>query len=84
MLDEELRIPGGSDKNFLDKLEEKQAKNPVYNRCPKLRNSFGVQHYAGAVSYDVTSFLDKNRDTLTADLLELLQVRHFPAQFPPF
>ena len=78
MLDEELRIPGGSDKNFLHKLEEKQAKNPVYNRCPKLRNSFGVQHYAGAVNYDVTSFLDKNRDTLTADLLELLQASESP------
>lgn len=78
MLDEELRIPGGSDKNFLFKLEEKQSKNSVYDRCPKLRNSFAVRHYAGSVTYDVAGFLDKNRDTLTTDLLELLQTSENP------
>ena len=33
---------------------------------------FMVQHYAGAVEYDAIGFLEKNRDTLTDDLLDVL------------
>eukprot|EP00040_Diaphanoeca_grandis_P036460 m.232435 g.232435 ORF g.232435 m.232435 type:complete len:1418 (-) comp33622_c0_seq1:24-4277(-) len=73
MLDEELRIPGGSEGNFLTKLQEKQSSNAVFDPMRKLRDCFGVRHFAGAVSYNVRGFLEKNRDTLTIDLLDLLQ-----------
>ena len=32
-----------------------------------------MQHYAGPVGYDGEGFLEKNRDTLNFDLIELLQ-----------
>ena len=32
---------------------------------------FTVLHYAGAVTYSVAHFLDKNNDTVHKDLLEL-------------
>ena len=76
MLDEELRVPGGSDKNFLEKLAEKQSFNPVYKPALKGKGSemlFAVEHYAGKVNYDGFGFLEKNRDTLNVDLLEMLQ-----------
>jgi len=40
----------------------REAKNPMV---------FHVNHYAGPVNYDTSSFLDKNRDVLQADLIQV-------------
>ncbi|XP_009952413.1 PREDICTED: myosin-IIIb, partial [Leptosomus discolor] len=34
---------------------------------------FGIQHYAGKVLYDASAFLEKNRDTLPADVVVVLR-----------
>jgi myosin-7 len=72
MLDEELKVPGGSDERFLKKLQEQQGKNPVMIKNIKFRNGFTVRHFAGEVPYTVDNFMDKNRDTLTEDLVDML------------
>jgi myosin-5 len=73
MLDEELKVPGGSDKKFLNKLTEQQGRNPVMVRNIKFREGFTVRHFAGEVPYHVEGFMEKNRDTLTEDLVGMLQ-----------
>jgi hypothetical protein len=55
-----------------------QAANPVYNPSRKNEMAFMVRHYAGEVDYDGEGFLEKNRDTLNADLLELLEKSTLP------
>ena len=50
-----------------------QASNKRYKPSPKNPYHFIVQHYAGPVGYDGEGFLEKNRDTLNFDLIELLQ-----------
>eukprot|EP00463_Aulacantha_scolymantha_P003672 TRINITY_DN4550_c0_g1_i1.p1 TRINITY_DN4550_c0_g1~~TRINITY_DN4550_c0_g1_i1.p1 ORF type:complete len:181 (-),score=15.13 TRINITY_DN4550_c0_g1_i1:28-570(-) len=73
LLDEELVVPKGTDKTFIDKLVGKQSSNKTFKRCLKNPDFFIIRHYAGEVTYDSHGFLDKNRDTLTQDLLECVQ-----------
>ena len=73
ILDEELKVPQGSDKGFLRKLGDFQKKSDIFQFTRKDPMNFLVKHYAGEVEYDGRNFLDKNRDTLSADMVEMLQ-----------
>ena len=35
------------------------------------REGFTIKHYAGAVSYQVEGFCEKNRDVLFSDIIEV-------------
>ena len=78
MCDEEINVPRGSDKGFLQKIYQKhEGKHPNLIR-PKNKdvlnhlNNFGVLHYAGPVFYNVDNFLEKNKDTLHSDIVAVL------------
>ncbi len=79
LLDEECVVPKGSDIGLLGKLTKQHSnRHPAfltssqtlspYNRgsspTPNAVHCFGIKHYAGDVVYNVTGWLDKNRDTL--------------------
>jgi myosin heavy subunit len=80
LLDEELKLLGrGNDKSFLSKLFDKQSSNPVMVKSVKAaRGTFTVRHFAGKVTYTVEGFLEKNRDTLTEDLVDMLRGSEHP------
>ena len=75
MIDEELSVPKGTDETMLKKMLTKHAKHPNFQAPkPKDLNAhlvFIVVHYAGPVPYNVSSFLEKNRDALSEDILEV-------------
>ncbi|CAG4975497.1 unnamed protein product [Colias eurytheme] len=72
LLDDESNFPRASDASFLEKCHYNHALNELYSRPRLGANEFGVKHYAGQVWYNVEGFLDKNRDALRGDVLELL------------
>ncbi|RZF46223.1 hypothetical protein LSTR_LSTR010885 [Laodelphax striatellus] len=72
LLDDESNFPRATDLSFLEKCHYNHALNELYSR-PRLNGpEFGIRHYAGPVWYNVEGFLDKNRDTLRPDVVELL------------
>jgi hypothetical protein len=42
-----------------------------------VNKSFGLNHFAGVVVYDINGFLEKNRDTFSTDLLQIVQKSKF-------
>ena len=72
LLDDESNFPKGSDHSFLEKCHYNHALNELYSRPRMSLMEFGIKHYAGQVWYSVDGFLDKNRDTLRTDVIELL------------
>ncbi|XP_076621995.1 unconventional myosin 10A isoform X4 [Colletes latitarsis] len=72
LLDDESNFPKATDLSFLEKCHYNHALSELYSR-PRMNSAeFAIKHYAGQVWYNVEGFLDKNRDTLRSDVVELL------------
>eukprot|EP00268_Persea_americana_P033900 TRINITY_DN33547_c0_g1_i3.p1 TRINITY_DN33547_c0_g1~~TRINITY_DN33547_c0_g1_i3.p1 ORF type:complete len:1225 (-),score=304.05 TRINITY_DN33547_c0_g1_i3:415-4089(-) len=70
LLDEESTFPKGTDLTFAHKLNQHLNANPRFKG--KRGGAFSVHHYAGEVLYDTSGFLEKNRDLLHSDSVQLL------------
>ncbi|KAF3775893.1 Myosin-2 [Nymphaea thermarum] len=70
LLDEESTFPSGTDLTFADKLKQHLRDNSCFKE--ERGTAFSILHYAGKVLYDTTAFLEKNRDLLHADSIQLL------------
>ncbi|XP_031774262.1 myosin-VIIa-like isoform X1 [Apis florea] len=75
LIDEESKFPKGTDQTMLAKIHKTHGSHRNYLK-PKsdINTSFGLNHFAGVVFYDTRSFLEKNRDTFSADLLQLIHI----------
>ena len=75
LLDEESRLPSGTDSTLLQKLNNQLVKpqNKNVYKKPRFGNSaFTIAHYALDVTYEVEGFLEKNRDTVPDEHMALL------------
>ena len=79
VLNEECMRPMGNDEAFNSKLTTLHHKHVDFSN-PKLnaRKCFTVRHYAGAVTYTVDGFLEKNKDVLQEDLHEAMAASNNP------
>ncbi|KAJ3028810.1 UNVERIFIED_CONTAM: cytochrome c oxidase subunit 1 [Siphonaria sp. JEL0065] len=77
-LDEEVKLPKGSEESWMIKLEKTHDKHKHFTK-PKLKNNvFGIKHYAGDVLYTVDGFLEKNKDALQDELYDLISNSSYP------
>ncbi|XP_063875803.1 unconventional myosin-Va-like isoform X5 [Scylla paramamosain] len=73
LLDEECRMPKGSDQSWVEKLYDKCKKWDHFSK-PRLSNtSFLIAHFADKVGYECAGFLEKNRDTVSEEQINLLK-----------
>ncbi|XP_035995762.1 unconventional myosin-Vb isoform X2 [Fundulus heteroclitus] len=78
LLDEECKVPKGTDQNWAQKLY-KQNSSSAHFQKPRMSNtSFIIIHFADKVEYQCEGFLEKNRDTVYEEQINILKASQFP------
>ncbi|KAJ6842435.1 myosin-2-like [Iris pallida] len=70
LLDEESAVPKATDMTFANKLRQHLGGNPCFKG--EKGGAFKICHFAGEVLYNTIGFLEKNRDQLHSDSIQLL------------
>ncbi|XP_030210673.1 myosin heavy chain, fast skeletal muscle-like isoform X2 [Gadus morhua] len=91
ILEEECMFPKASDVTFKNKLYDQHlGKNRAFEKPKpgkgKAEAHFSLVHYAGTVDYNVTGWLDKNKDPLNDSVIQLYQKssnKLLPVLYPP-
>ncbi|CAN0536883.1 unnamed protein product, partial [Ectocarpus sp. 12 AP-2014] len=79
-LDEQCIIGRATDDRFARELYKKSENNSRFFVSPKMRvdHLFGIKHYAGDVEYDTRGIIEKNRDNLPQEGVDLLMSSEIP------
>merc|ERR1712198_44652 len=76
ILEEESLFPKATDKSFEEKLKASLGKLPVFLKPQSKTDKnahFAISHYAGIVSYNVTGWLEKNKDPVNDTVVEVFK-----------
>ncbi|KAM4677427.1 unconventional myosin-Va isoform 2-T2 [Discoglossus pictus] len=74
LLDEECKMPKGSDNTWAQKLYNTHLKKCALFEKPRLSNvAFIIQHFADKVEYQCEGFLEKNKDTVFETQIKVLK-----------
>merc|ERR1712110_294114 len=80
ILEEESLFPKSTDKSFEDKLKAQHlGKSPPFAKPNRAEDApdpdahFAIIHYAGTVSYNVTAWLEKNKDPVNDTVVDVIK-----------
>ncbi|XP_021707058.1 myosin-IIIb isoform X6 [Aedes aegypti] len=72
LLDEESRFPRSNDRSLIEKFHN-NIKSKFYQRPKSDAVCFAIHHFAGRVVYQADGFLEKNRNFLPAEIIQLIR-----------
>merc|ERR1711881_622547 len=78
ILEEESNFPKATDKSFEDKIKTQHLGKSAPMAKPQSKTDknahFAIIHYAGTVSYNVTGWLEKNKDPVNDTVVDVLKL----------
>ncbi|XP_022055236.1 unconventional myosin-Va isoform X2 [Acanthochromis polyacanthus] len=78
LLDEECKMPKGSDNSWAQKLYNTHLKTCSLFEKPRMSNrAFIIQHFADKVEYQCDGFLEKNKDTVNEEQINVMKASKF-------
>lgn len=66
-------MPKGSDSSWAEKLYSKCAKSKHFGKPRFGTSAFLIHHFADRVQYETVGFLEKNRDTVVEEQIDVLR-----------
>ncbi|KAG7174088.1 Myosin-IIIa-like [Homarus americanus] len=72
LLDEESRFPKATDQSLVEKFHD-NIKSQYYMKPKAQGYDFTIRHFAGRVAYDTHRFLEKNKNFLPTEVIQLLR-----------
>ncbi|XP_077590534.1 myosin-8-like [Stigmatopora nigra] len=77
ILEEECMFPKATDMSFKNKLYDQHQSNSIFQKPKpskgKSEAHFSLMHYAGTVDYNLSGWLEKNKDPLNDTVVQLYQ-----------
>ncbi|KAL0965691.1 hypothetical protein UPYG_G00284510 [Umbra pygmaea] len=77
LLDEECKVPKGTDQNWCQKLFDRLSSSAHFQKPRMSNTSFIIIHFADKVEYQCDGFLEKNRDTVYEEQINILKASKF-------
>ncbi|XP_061670518.1 unconventional myosin-Va isoform X7 [Syngnathoides biaculeatus] len=77
LLDEECRMPKGSDDSWAQKLYTHLKTCSLFEKPRMSNRAFIIQHFADKVEYQCEGFLEKNKDTVNEEQIKVLKASKF-------
>ncbi|KAM6302570.1 unconventional myosin-Vb [Podargus strigoides] len=77
LLDEECKVPKGTDQNWAQKLYDRHASSQHFQKPRMSNTSFIIVHFADKVEYQSEGFLEKNRDTVYEEQINVLKASKY-------
>lgn len=77
LLDEESHFPKATDQTLIDKFHN-NIRSKYYIRPKSNALQFTIRHHAGKVVYDARCFVEKNRNFLPTEIVQLLRQSKLP------
>lgn len=68
-----MQMPKGSDSSWAEKLYAKCTKWKHFDKPRFGTSAFVVHHFADLVQYETVGFLEKNRDTVIEEQIDVLR-----------
>ncbi|XP_051497587.1 unconventional myosin-Vb-like isoform X1 [Apus apus] len=77
LLDEECKVPKGTDQNWAQKLYDRHGSSQHFQKPRMSNTSFIILHFADKVEYQSEGFLEKNRDTVYEEQINILKASKY-------
>ncbi|XP_022081867.1 unconventional myosin-Va-like isoform X3 [Acanthaster planci] len=77
LLDEECMLPKGSDENWCQKLYKSLSKSKHFSKPRMSQSAFIVHHFADKVEYQSDGCVEKNRDNVNEEHINILRGSQF-------
>uniref|UniRef100_A0A7S3PR52 Myosin motor domain-containing protein n=1 Tax=Aplanochytrium stocchinoi TaxID=215587 RepID=A0A7S3PR52_9STRA len=70
-MDDESIYPNGNDQSLFNKMKTGLRQKEFITPAKGPQTQFQIKHYAGIVTYDVVGMLERNKDTVFPDIVQL-------------